>query len=706
MNRKLEDLRNLGIIAHIDAGKTTVTERMLYYTGTTHRMGEVDKGTTTTDFNPEEQQRGITIYGATVTFKWADKTINLIDTPGHVDFTAEVERSLRVLDGAVVVFSSREGVEAQSETVWRQADHYRIPRICFINKMDREGADFENVFNEIRDRLHANPIAVQIPFGAGPPHVPNAFRGIIDLIDMKLLLFEKEDEGKTVRSTEIPDEIKLEAEERRQMLLEGLVDFSDEITELMLEEQPIPPELIRKTLREATLLHQLSPVFCGSALDFIGIQPLLDGVAAFLPSPLDVPPVEGIQVANQSASKRRRKKQVEEETKEEVITRKADPDEPFCGLVFKVVVDKHSELSFVRVYSGKLKANSRVVNPRNNEKENVSQLWLVQADRRSQIQEISAGDIVGIIGLKNSVTGDTLCDPQHPILLESITFPETVISMAIEPDSSSERKKLASTLDLLKRQDPTFRAVTNEDTGQTLISGMGELHLEIIKNRLLRDFNLNVKVHRPRVSYRETIKRAAEAEGICERQVAGQTMFGKVKVEVEPYEDPHDPVVIESDVPDSLPEEAVNPVIESLTDQSQGGGLLGFPLMKVKVTLVGIEYPEEDLNDTALRIAASDAFIKALREAGVSLLEPIMKLTVTVPEDHMGDIVGDLQQRRAQIMATTIKGPMTIIEAEVPLDKMFGYSGAMRSLSQGRASCSMEPLNYQPAPDEVTNQFL
>ena len=550
MARQLTQLRNIGVIAHIDAGKTTVTERMLYYSGASHRMGEVDKGTTITDFDAEEQQRGITIRAACVTFRWRDCTINLIDTPGHVDFTAEVERSLRVLDGGVVVFSAREGVEAQSETVWRQADKYGVPRVAFINKMDREGADFDGTFNEIRERLESNPVAIQIPAGAGPPHVQNAFRGIIDLIEMQLLTFDQEKMGAEVIRQPIPEDLVDEAELWHGEMLEKLFEYSNELAELVLEKAPVPADLIRRVLREATLLRLIVPVLCGSALDHIGIQPLLDAVAYYLPSPADKPPVEGVN------PKKRDQKE----------TRQPSNEDPFCGLVFKIDADKHGDLHYVRVYSGELKANSRVLNPGRDKKENVPQLWHIQADRREQVPSCGAGDIVGIIGLRHSITGDTLCDTQHPVLLETIEFPETVISMAIEPESSTERKKLSDVLEMMKRQDPTFRAVENEETGQTLISGMGELHLEVIKHRLLRDFNLNVRVHNPRVSYRETVERAAEVTGECHRQQAGQTMFAKVRIRMEPYAAGGAGAVVVPAGGSVLPEPYLSTAIDCLTE--------------------------------------------------------------------------------------------------------------------------------------------
>ncbi len=694
MARKLEKLRNIGIIAHIDAGKTTVTERMLYYTGVTHRMGEVDKGTTVTDFDPEEQQRGITINAACVTFQWKDVIVNLIDTPGHVDFTAEVERSLRVLDGGVVVFSAREGVEAQSETVWRQADRYHVPRLAFVNKMDREGADFQRTYDEIHDRLQANPIAVQIPVGAGPAHAPDPFRGVIDLIEMKFRAFKGETLGAEIIEGPIPDELRDEAELWRTQMLDQLFDYSNELAELHLAEEPVPAELIRRVLRDATLHLLVVPVLCGSALHYIGIQPLLDAVAWYLPSPADMPPVKGIDP--------KAKKQPAE------VTRRPDPEEPFCGLVFKIVADKHGDLHFVRVYSGRLKAGTRVYNPGKDKKENVSQLWHVQADRRTQVEQVEAGDIVGVIGLRHSVTGDTICSPQHPILLEQIKFPETVISMAIEPESTADRKKLAETLEMMKRQDPTFRAEESEETGQTIISGMGELHLEIIKNRLLRDFNLNVRVHKPRVSYRETVERTVEVTGTCHRQMGGQMLTAEVRVRLEPLPDAEPPVIVTAapEAEEELTRPYLEAVLEVLREQAAGGGSLGFPLMNVRFTVLGGKVHETESSEIAFRQAAADAFHKARQEAGIVLLEPIMRLQITLPEEYLGDFVSDLQQRRAVITKTESKGRTMVIHAEAPLANLFGYADAMRGLSQGRASCSMEPATYAPAPAEVLKTFL
>lgn len=693
MKRSLETIRNIGIIAHIDAGKTTVTERMLHYSGATHRMGEVDKGTTETDFDEEEQQRGITIYSACVTFDWLKSHVNLIDTPGHVDFTAEVERCLRVLDGGVVVFSAREGVEAQSETVWRQANKYRVPRIAFINKMDREGADFEGTLKEMRARLEANPLPIQIPMGQGPPHQENAFRGVIDLVEQHLMTFA--DEGRTIKKLPIPEEWADEAELARQQMLEELSNYSDEMMERLLAEQEISVPLIRKVLREATLQRLIQPVLCGSALDFIGIQPLLDAVVYYLPSPADKPPVEGVGVVD-----RKHKGEPPREV------RKPDPTEPFCGLVFKVLPAKTGDLSWVRVYSGTLKGNTRVLNPGRDVKENVAQLWHMQASRREQVAEVETGDIVGVIGLRHSITGDTICDTKHPVLLETIEFPETVISMAIEPETTAERKKLAEVLEMMRRQDPTFRAAESEETGQTLISGMGELHLEVIRNRLLRDFNLQVKVHKPRVSYRETIQQAVEVSGECHRQIGGQNLFAVIRLKLEPIASGTVPVSVTSRCPaEQLPGDFLSIVLEELRARGLGGGALGgFPLTNLRVTVMGATCNEQT-TDIAIRIATADAFEEGLKQGVPVLLEPIMKLDITTPEEHLGDFVGDLQQRRALIHKTENRGKLVAIEAHAPLAELFGYSSAMRSLSQGRAGCSMQPLEYAPAPPEVAKAF-
>ena len=617
--------------------------------------------------------------------------MNLIDTPGHVDFTAEVERSLRVLDGAVVVFSAREGVEAQSETVWHQANRYQVPRICFINKMDREGAEFERVFSDIHERLNAKPVAISIPVGEGPAHIDDPFRGVIDLVKMRFLTFE--DDGKSVKESPIPEDYIEQAEYWRGEMLETLYEFSDELMELAMAEEDIPNELVRKVLRQATLNLRIQPVVCGSALHGIGVQFVLDAVKFYLPSPLDRPPVEGT-IPNDP---------------DKAVSRKPDPKEPFCGLVFKILPAKTGDFYWVRIYSGELKANTRVFCPSQNKKENIAQLWQIHAtkkERDGQIDSVSTGDIVGIIGPRFAVTGETFCEQKSPIQLEEIDFPETVIEMAIEPETTAERAKLADTLELLKKQDPTFRAEENEDTGQTLIAGMGELHLEVIKNRLLREFNLNVKVYRPRVSYRETISKAIEVTGECHRVVDGQQLFAKLRMRMEPDETVESGVkILSAGIAGKVSGEILEAIKEELQACGENGGCIGsFQLTKIRISLLDAEVTEES-NDVAFRIAAGVAFENGLRDGGPIMLEPVMKLTVSTPDEYYGDFVGDLAQRRAQIVNTDGRNGRTTIEAHAPLAELFGYSNAERSLSQGRASHSMEPLGYEPAPAEVADSF-
>ena len=699
MARQLDTIRNIGIVAHIDAGKTTLTERMLFYTKTSHRLGEVDRGTTITDFDPEEQERGITIYSAAVSFKWRDVTVNLIDTPGHVDFTAEVERSLRVLDGAVVVFSAREGVEAQSETVWRQADKYGVPRIALVNKLDREGADFFGTIDQIEKRLGAKPLVLHLPQGMGPPHVKDPFRGIVDLVEMQLLTFPPKDEAlaggaalTAITKSPIPDDLADMAAEYREQLVSTLFDFSDEIAELAMSEAPIPPDLMRKAIRQATIARKVVPILAGSALDCIGVQPVLDAVAWYLPSPADVPPVEGLDPSKKPPVP---------------AVRKPDPKAPFSGLVFKIIAEKHGDLYFVRVYSGTLKAGSRAWNPLRQKKENIAQLWHVQADRREQIEEAFAGDIVGVIGPRASITGDTLCDAGEPILLESIQFPETVISMAIEPDTSLERKKLGDVLEMMKRQDPTFRAIESEETGQTLISGMGELHLEVIRHRLERDFNLTCRVHKPRVSYKETLERPATVAGSINRQVGGQNLVATVTLRAEPVDEQAAVTVEQGWFPESESLAAMAALMtQSVRESAERGGLKGCPLWGVRIVVLESPIPDPPPSDVAIRMAAAEAIDRLLDAAGSVLLEPVMRVEVTVPEEHLGDVINDLQQRRAIITATEIRGGMNVLTAEAPLASMFGYSAAVRSVSQGRASFTMAPLKYGPAPAETADAFV
>jgi len=698
-SKSIQKIRNIGIIAHIDAGKTTLTERMLFFTKAIHRLGDVDHGTTVTDFDPEEQERGITIYSAAVSFPWRDTVVNLIDTPGHVDFTAEVERSLRVLDGAVVVLSAREGVEAQSETVWRQADRYAVPRMVLVNKLDREGASFFGTIDQIRERLKAEPLLLQIPVGIGPPHVADPFRGVIDLITMEAVTFPPKDDVlsgaaaavEPIRRS-IPAELEAEAAKWREQLVSTLFDYSDELAELAIAEAAIPVDLMRATVRKATLQRKVIPVLAGSALDCIGVQPVLDAVTWYLPSPVDVPPVEGL----------------DPKKKEPVtIQRPPDPEAPFCGLVFKILAEKHGDIAFVRVYSGTLKAGSRAWNPERQKKENIAQLWHVQADRREQVSSCSAGDIIGVIGPRQSVTGDTLCDAQAPVVLESIEFPETVISMAIEPETSLERKKLSETLEMMKRQDPTFRAIESEETGQTLISGMGELHLEVIRHRLEREFNLHCRVHKPRVSYKETLAKSVEVQGESNRQVAGQTLEATVALAAEPTGEQSGVTVEQGWFPESEQlAEVARIMTESVRESAERGGLKGCPLWGVRIVVRETSVPEPLPTDVAIRIAAADGIERMLEAAGTVLLEPVMRIEVSVPEEHLGDVINDLQQRRAIITATEIRSGMNVLTAEAPLAEMFGYSAAVRSVSQGRASFTMAPLKYGPASAETAESFV
>jgi elongation factor G len=686
---ELSHIRNLGIAAHIDAGKTTTTERILYYSGMIHRMGEVDDGTTVTDFDQEEQQRGITIYSAAVSLEWRDCRINLIDMPGHVDFTAEVERSLRVLDGAIVVFDAKEGVEAQSETVWRQADRYKVPRLCFLNKMDKIGADFHHALESIRTRLSGNPIAVQIPWGQ-----EGTFRGHIDLVTMEAHDYSGTPDGTHPAVTDIPADLQLQAQEFRHLLEEKAAELDDALMLKYIENQPLAPDEIRAALRAGTLARRCQPVLCGSALRYVGVQPLLDAVCDYLPSPLDIPPIEGR----------------DPDHTDRVVPRKCDPGGPLAALVFKVVADTHSDLHFIRVYSGVLKAGSRVLNVGRKKKENLPQLFRIFAKRRERVERASAGDIVAAVGLKEAQTGDTLCDPRGgAVLLEQIEFPETVISMAIEPQSTNDRDKLLAVLRMVARCDPTFEYRANEETGQTLISGMGELHLEVICHRIERDFNVPVRVGRPRVAYRETISFPAEAEGRLIRQTGGRGQYAIVTLRVEPFEPAPGEETLR--IVNRLPAGTIRPVFVSaaqqgVRDAAHTGNLGGYPLINVQVTLLAAEEHPEDSSEVAFETAASIAFQRAVEHAGPVLLEPIMKVEVVTPEEYYGAINGDLMARRATILATAMRGRDHLITAEAPLATMFGYATQLRSVSQGRASYSMEPKRYQRMPATLAQQVL
>jgi elongation factor G len=689
----LKSIRNIGIIAHIDAGKTTTTDHILYFAGEKHKLGEVDKGTTTTDYDQEEQERGITIYSACVPLKWRDCTINLIDTPGHVDFTAEVERSLRVLDGCVCVFDAQKGVEAQSETVWRQANKYAVPRLAFINKMDVVGAHFANSLHQIRDKLDGTPLPLTIPIGSGSPKDSSTpFSGIIELLEMKAIYYTAADQGKSFRTEEIPAHLLDDAKKYREELFDILTrnDEKDRITSLVLEGKEIPLPAVRELIREQTIKRLVQPVLAGSGREHIGIQPLLDAVTYYLPSPLDRPPVVG-----QNPRK---------EGKEE--KRKPDLKEPFCGLVFKVVWHPSGPRYFVRIYSGTLKTNTRAYNPAKDAKENLGKLYHVHADPTRGLEEVEtsyAGDIVAVLGLKDSTTGDTLCETQHPIVLEAITFAETVISQAIEPESTADKDKLTAALSQLQLEDPTFQIRADKEAGQLLMSGMGMLHLEVKRHRIERDFKIKVKVRKPRVSYRETLTSPITSEGICDRQFGVTTLFGKVTVEFDNRKS-DGPVTVTSRV--KL--EEANPLFVAAAERGLKSALqsgeLGFPLLHVQAILTRIVADPEKSSEVAFEAAANDAVLKAMKN-NITLLEPIMRLSVAVPDEYLGSVISDLSARRSSIERSESNGRYAEVEALVPLGKMFDYADKVASLTQGRASSSLEPHSYAPAPDEVLRSF-
>jgi len=690
----IDRVRNIGIIAHIDAGKTTTTERILYFAGTTHRMGNVDDGTTATDFDPEEADRGITIYSACVTTTWKGATINIIDTPGHVDFTAEVERSLRVLDGAVVVFSAVEGVEAQSETVWRQADRYRVPRICFINKLDRIGADFVRTFDEIEQRLcrsagrekHVAAVTVPLSLLGGADGFDSS-RTIVDLVDRRLLVFAGEDQNWAVSDHDLPEELSDGLEEWRTKLIDTVCLFDDQAMELYFAEGDVPADRLRLVIRAATLQGQMVPVFAGTSLRCVGVQPLLDGIVDYLPNPLDRAAVSGFDPSAKTEEKAS-------------VSREPDPEAPFCGLVFKIVADRHNDLYFVRVYSGRMKSGSRMLNPRNGRKEMITQIWHIQADSRERIEqdEARAGDIVGVVGLKDSVTGDTLCDQKHPIVLEKINFPETVISMAVEPDSSSDKDKLELTLRRLGLQDPTFSATIDQDTGQTIISGMGELHLEVLRNRMERDFNLKIRVHKPRVTYKETFSSTVDAEGLFDRESVTGRSYAWVRLKFTPKPDVVGVEVVNDVPPQQVPAVHREALLHAVRDEASTG-IQGFAMTQLEARIVDFRHQQAATTEAAIYAAVAQAFQAAMQNAAGVVLEPVMKLEIACPDEAVGAVQSDLNSRRAVVTGSERRGDFQLIEAEVPLARMFGYSSAIRSQSQGRASYTMEPLRYAPATD-------
>ncbi len=690
MTSDLERLRNIGIIAHIDAGKTTVTERILYYTGKTYKMGEVHDGTAVMDYLEEEQRRGITITSAATKCPWKDFEINLIDTPGHIDFTAEVERSLRVLDGAVAVFDGSEGVQAQSETVWRQGQKYELPFLCFINKMDKTGADFEMSVQSIRDKLLANPVCLQIPIGA-----EDSFAGIIDLIKMQAVFYTAEELGSTFQEAEIPAKLRPKAEKQRNAIIERAAEYDEELMDCYVHDRPISGEMVHRAVRKGTLSNKLQPVFVGSALKYIGVQRLLDGVVAYLPSPLDKPVLTGHKPADKSKP----------------VSIKCDPNGSLVALAFKITADVHGDLTFLRIYQGTLKSGVRVLNPNRDKRENIIRIFEMHANERKILDSVRAGDIVAALGLKHTLTGDTLCDPKHPVCLPSIQFPHTVINMSIEPRTAAEREKLANALHALRREDPTFQCKTDKETGQTIISGMGELHLEVLQHKLVKEKKVHIRVGRPRVAYKEAITKAAQAEGKFIRQTGGHGQYGHVVLVVEPVltDDGHWAADIEfvanvgSDV---VPREYV-PAVERGAREALGGGVLaGYPIVGAKVTLIGGSFHSVDSSDLAFEQAAAIAVEKALKKAGPVLLEPIMRLQVVVPEAAFGAVQGSLLGKRGAITDCRSHANMRIIGAKVPLVEMFGYSSEIRSLTAGRGTFTMEPLTYEKAPDQIAKQVI
>ena len=685
VNRNLEKIRNIGIIAHIDAGKTTTTERVLYYAGKTYRIGNVDEGTTVTDFMEQERERGITIQSAAISADWKGYQINLIDTPGHIDFTAEVQRSLRVLDGGVVVFDAVAGVEPQSETVWRQADRYGVPRICFVNKMDRTGADFDRTVQMIRDRLGANPLPIQLPIGA-----ESDFRGVVDLIEMTAWVFDDE-LGAKPEEIEIPEDLRDEAELGHEHLLEAIAETDDDLTVKYLEGESISPDELRLALREAVLNNELVPVLAGTALKNKGVQPLLDAVIAYLPSPLDRPAITGIDPKT-----------------DEVLTRSASFDEPTTALVFKIVTDPYvGRLAYIRVYSGVVESGKTLLNVTKGKRERIGRLMRIYAEKREEVKQIGAGDIAAIIGLKQSFTGETLSDPSHPIILESISFPAPVISVAIEPKSKSDQDKLAEALRRLADEDPTFQVRGDEQTGQTIISGMGELHLEVLVDRMIREFKVHANVGRPQVAYRETITRAVQAEGRFVRQSGGRGQFGHVKVRFEPLEAGSGFVFEDATVGGSVPREFIRPTKEGIQEALEGGVIAGYPIVDVKATLYDGSYHEVDSSEMAFRVAGSLAVREGIPKARPILLEPVMKVEVLVPDEFLGDVIGDINSRRGQIegLEPHSRG-MQSVRAMVPLAEMFGYATRLRSVTQGRGTFSMEFAHYAPVPESVTKSIL
>lgn len=679
----LKDVRNIGIMAHIDAGKTTTTERILFYTGKIHKIGETHEGAATMDFMAQEQERGITIGSAATTCYWKNHRINIIDTPGHVDFTVEVERSLRVLDGAVALYDAKGGVEPQSETVWRQADKYGVPRLAFVNKMDVVGANFDRTLKMMRERLNAHPIAVQLPIGK-----EDTFRGIIDLIAMKAELYE-DDLGTVIQESDIPEDLVETAQKYREEMIEEIADFDEEIMELYLNGEDVPNEMIKKVLRRECVANQVTPVLCGSAYKNKGVQFLLDAIVDYLPSPIDIPAVTGTDRDG------------------EITERPASDTEPLAALAFKIVTDPFvGKLAYARIYSGVLKSGSYVFNSSKGKRERIGRIVLMHADKREEIEEAYAGSIVAIVGLKLTGTGDTLCAEDKPIILEDMEFPEPVISVAIEPKTKASQDKMTQALLKLAEEDPTFRTYTDEETGQTIISGMGELHLEIIVDRLLREFKVEANVGNPQVAYKESIKSAAEGEGKYVKQSGGRGQYGHARIKIEPLPAGKGYEFVNAIVGGAIPKEYIGPVDQGIQEALQSGVIAGYPVLDVKVTLYDGSYHEVDSSEMAFKIAGSMAIKDALKKATPTLLEPMMKVEVTTPEEYMGDVIGDLNSRRGRIEGMELDNGAQHVKAFVPLSEMFGYATSLRSNTQGRANHSMQFDHYDPVPNSILDKVI
>ncbi len=681
----LAQVRNIGIMAHIDAGKTTTTERVLYYTGINYKIGEVHDGTATMDWMPQEQERGITITSAATTCFWRDYRVNIIDTPGHVDFTAEVERSLRVLDGAVAVFCAVGGVEPQSETVWRQADRYRVPRVAFINKMDRVGANFAGVTEQIREKLHANPVPVQIPLGS-----EDEFAGIIDLVRLKVYRYHDESLGAEYHEEEIPEDYRAEVEEYRERLFEAVAETSEELLDRYLSEGSLDESQIIAGMRAGTISGTLVPVLCGAAFKNKGVQPLLDAIVDYMPSPLDIPPVEGFTPDGKG-----------------IAIRRAADDEPFAALVFKIMTDPFvGQLSFIRMYSGNIRTGSSVINAATGKSERIGRLLKMHANKREEISEVYAGDICAVVGLRNAATGDTICDRKHPIVLEAIQFPEPVISVAIEPKTKADQDHLGAALDKLTHEDPTFRVTTDEETGQTIISGMGELHLEIIVDRLTREFKISATVGRPRVAYREAITKKAEGEGLFVRQTGGRGQYGHAKIRIRPLTDGTN-FLFENEIKrGAIPREFIRPVELGIREAMDRGMLAGYPLTGVGATLYDGSFHEVDSSELAFKVAGSLALQDAAKDARPVIMEPVMEVEAVTPEEYLGDVIGDLNRRRGRVLGMDSRAGFQVATLHVPLSEMFGYATDLRSQTQGRATYSMQFDHYDEVPQRKADEIV